>query len=153
MSYVCYYCLCIPQLPLPLQLHLPPPLPLPLPLPLLLLLLPLVQLIYIFFFYFPIAIPVSGWNVSIFHHSPNVLTLQWTSLDRVYNHHAEFYIVEVKSIQGTILTAETVYQNATSAIIKGLWPSTLYLVGVFGVDSTGQPYKSSETITSTKEGR
>lgn len=106
-----------------------------------------------FFFYFPIAIPVSGWNVSIFHHSPNVLTLQWTSLDRVYNHHAEFYIVEVKSIQGTILTAETVYQNATSAIIKGLWPSTLYLVGVFGVDSTGQPYKSSETITSTKEGR
>ena len=75
------------------------------------------------------------------------------SLDTVANHPAEFYIVEVKSIQGTILTAETVSQNTTSAVIKGLWPSTLYLVGVFGVDSIGQPYRSLETITSTKEGR
>ena len=73
------------------------------------------------------------------------------SLDIVVNHHAEFYIVEVKNMQGTILTAETVSQNATSAAINGLWPSTMYLVGVFGIDSVGQPYKSLETAT--KEGR
>ena len=73
------------------------------------------------------------------------------SLDTVVNHHAEFYIVEVKSMQGTILTAETVTQNATSAVIKGLWPSTMYLVSVFGIDSVGQSYKSLDTTA--KKGR
>ena len=74
------------------------------------------------------------------------------SLDTVVNHHAKFYVVEVKSMQGTILTAETVFENVTSAVIKGLWPSTMYVASVFGVDSTGQPYKSLESVTTTKEG-
>ena len=71
------------------------------------------------------------------------------SLDTVVNHHAKFYIVEVKSMQGTILTAETVYQNATSAVIKGRWPSAMYVMSVFGVDSIGKPYKSLESVTNT----
>ena len=105
-----------------------------------------------FAFLFSIAIPISGWNVTIFHPSPTRLTLQWTRLNTVVNHHANFYIIATKSVHGTILTTETVPGNATSTVIKGLWPSTKYLVGVFGVDSIGQPYKSSESVTTTKEG-
>ena len=55
-------------------------------------------------------------------------------------------------MQGSIFTAETVSGNATSAVIKGLWPSTMYRVSVFGVDSIGQAYKSPESVITTTEG-
>ena len=69
------------------------------------------------------------------------------------NKYANFYIIEVKSVQGTVLTLETVPGNTTSTVIKGLKPSFKYRVGVFGIDSIGQPYKSLEIDTTTLEGR
>ncbi|XP_078364332.1 uncharacterized protein LOC144648698 isoform X1 [Oculina patagonica] len=97
------------------------------------------------------AIPVSGWNVTIYDLTSFSFTLQWTMLNSINNHYAAFYIVEVKSIQGTILAVETVPGNATTTVIKGLIPSTKYRVGVFGVDSIGQPYKSLESVTTTSK--
>lgn len=84
--------------------------------------------------------------------TPTSLTLQWTDLDEVVNHSAKFYIVEVKSTQGIILTTETVPGNTTATLIKGIRPSTSYHVIVFGIDDTGQPYKSLESVTATNEG-
>ena len=95
---------------------------------------------------------VSGWNTTVFDLTSSSFNLQWTKLYTVINQNATFYIVEVKSIQGTILDVETVPGNATSTVITGLKPSTKYRVGVFGIDSIGQPYKSLETVTTTKEG-
>ena len=95
---------------------------------------------------------VSGWNPTILNLTSSSFNLQWTKLYTVVHQHAKFYIIEVKSIQGTILDVETVPGNATSTVIKGLRPSTKYRVGVFGIDSVGQPYKSLETVTTTKEG-
>ena len=69
------------------------------------------------------------------------------------NKYANFYIIEVKSVQGTVLTLETVPGNTTSTVIKGLKPFFKYRVGVFGIDSIGQPYKSLEIDTTTLEGR
>ena len=69
------------------------------------------------------------------------------------NQYANFYLIEVKSVQGTVLTLETVPGNITSTIIKGLEPSSKYRVGVFGIDSVGQPYKSLESVITTKEGK
>ena len=51
------------------------------------------------------------------------------------------------------MTAETVPGNTTNAVIKGLRPSTKYRVTVFGVDRIGLPYKSLESVTTTKKGR
>ena len=69
------------------------------------------------------------------------------------NRFPKYYIVEIKSFQGTILTVETVPGNATSTVIKGVGPSTKYRVVVFGVDSIGEPYKSLETTITTTAGR
>lgn len=47
---------------------------------------------------------------------------------------------------------ETVPGSDTSADVKGLKPSTKYRLVVFGVDNTGQPYKSVETVVTTSKG-
>ena len=100
-----------------------------------------------------LAIPVLGWNVTIFTLTSTDFNLRWTKLFTVVNKYAKFYIVEVKSVQETVLTLETVPGNTTSTVIKGLKPSSKYRVGVFGIDSVGQPYKSLEINTTTLEGR
>ena len=100
-----------------------------------------------------LAIPLLGWNVSIFNLTSTNFHLQWTNLYSVVNQYANFYLIEVKSVQGTVLTLETVPGNLTSTIIKGLEPSSKYRVGVFGIDSVGQPYKSLESVITTKEGK
>ena len=96
---------------------------------------------------------VSEWNVTVFNISSTSFNVHWTKLDKVVNRFAKFYIVQIKSFQGTILTVETVPGNATSTVIKGVGPSTKYRVDVFGVDSIGQPYKSLETTINTTAGR
>ena len=100
-----------------------------------------------------LAIPVLGWNVTILNLTSTNSNLQWTKLFTVVNQYAKFYIVEVKSVQGTVLNVLTISGNITSTVIKGLKPSTAYRVGVFGIDSVGQPYKSLESVTITKEGK
>jgi len=89
--------------------------------------------------------------VTIFNLASTNFNLQWTKLYSVVNQYAKFYIVEVESVQGTVLTLKTVPGNTTSTVIKGLKPSTKYRVGVFGIDNVGQPYKSLESVTTTKE--
>ena len=96
---------------------------------------------------------VSGWNVTVFNLSSTSFNVHWTKLDKEVNRFAKFYIIEIKSFQGTILTVETVPGNATSTVIKGLGPSMKYRVVVFGIDSIGQPYKSLETAITTTTGR
>ncbi len=93
-----------------------------------------------------------GWNVTIYDVTSTSFTLQWTMLNTNNDHYAAFYIVEVKSVQGIILAVETVPGNKTTTVIQGLRPSTEYRVGVFGVDSIGQPYKSLESVTTTNKG-
>ncbi len=51
------------------------------------------------------------------------------------------------------MTVDVVPGNATTTVIRRLSPSTKYRVGVFGVDSTGQSYRSLENVTTTKKGR
>ena len=96
---------------------------------------------------------VSGWNVTIFNLAFTSFNLNWTELHTVVKQSAKFYLVEVKSTQGTILAVETVPGDTTSTVIEGLSPSTKYRVDVFGVDSIGQPYKSLETTITTTKGR
>ena len=91
--------------------------------------------------------------MTLFNLTSTNFNLQWTKLFSVVNKYATFYIIEVKSVQGTVLTLETVPGNITSTVIKGLKPSSKYRVGVFGIDSVGQPYKSLEIYTTTLEGR
>jgi len=126
---------------------------------LLLLLLPLLLLLLIAYCsellspFIYLAMVVSGWNVTIFDLAFTSFNLNWTELPAVVNQSAKFYLVEIKSIQGTILAVETVPGNVISTVIEGLSPSTKYRVSVFGVDSIGQPYKSLETTITTTAGK
>ncbi len=99
-----------------------------------------------------LAIPVFGWNVTILQTDSTSFTLQWTSLDANVNHSAKFYIIEVKSNHGILLAMETVPGNSTFTDFKRLRPSTKYHVAVYGVDETGQPYKSLDSHVTTNEG-
>ncbi|KAL9953476.1 hypothetical protein ACROYT_G040898 [Oculina patagonica] len=98
-----------------------------------------------------LAIPVFGWNVTILQTDSTSFTLQWTSLDANVNHSAKFYIIEVKSNHGILLAMETVPGNSTFTDFKRLRPSTKYHVAVYGVDETGQPYKSLDSHVTTNE--
>lgn len=98
------------------------------------------------------AIPLLGWNATISNLASTSFTLQWINLNTVINYCTSFYIVEIKSIQDFLLTAETFPGNTTTTVINGLSPSTKYRVGVFGVDGTGRSYKNMEVVTTTKKG-
>lgn len=99
-----------------------------------------------------VAVIVSGWNLSISNSDSFGATLQWTSLDAEVNHQANFYIIEVKSMDGLPLDVHTVPGNTTTSVIKRLKPSTKYRVVVFGVDKNGTPYKSLQSILTTSKG-
>lgn len=73
-------------------------------------------------------------------------------LNTVVNEYARFYIVEIKSIQDFVLAEEMFPGNTSTAVIKGLSFSTKYRVIVFGIDSIGQPYRSLESVITTKKG-
>jgi len=98
------------------------------------------------------AILVTGWNLTILNADSTSFILQWTGLDANVNHRAGFYLIEVKSAERILLAVETVPGNTSSTDIKGLSPSSTYRVVVFGVDETGQPYKSLESVVTTKTG-
>ena len=98
------------------------------------------------------AILVAGWNLTILNADSTSFNLQWTGLDASVNHRAEFYLIEVKSAEGILLAMKTVPGNTSSTDIKGLSPSSTYCLVVFGVDETGQPYKSLERVVTTKKG-
>ena len=98
------------------------------------------------------AILVAGWNLTILNADSTSLILQWTGLDATVNHRAEFYLIEVKSAEHILLAVETVPGNISSTDIKGLNPSSTYRVVIFGVDEMGQPYKSLESVVTTKKG-
>ncbi|XP_022786253.1 MAM and fibronectin type III domain-containing protein 1-like [Stylophora pistillata] len=97
------------------------------------------------------AVTVSGWNISVSNPDSSGATLQWTSLDANVNHQANFYIIEVKSMDGVPLDVHTVPANTTTSVIKRLKPSTKYRVVVYGVDNNGQPYMSSQSILTTSK--
>ena len=99
-----------------------------------------------------VAVIVSGWNLSISNSDSFGATLQWTSLDAEVNHQANFYIIEVKSMDGLPLDVHTVPGNTTTSVINRLKPSIKYRVAVFGVDKNGTPYKSLQSILTTSKG-
>ena len=80
-------------------------------------------------------------------------TIQWTKLHSNINRVAAFYVILIKSTEETILSVEVVQGTATTVDVRGLKPSSKYRVSVYGVDATGQPYKSLESLTSTTDGK
>ena len=80
-------------------------------------------------------------------------TLQWTKLRANINRVATFYVIIIKRSEDTIVVMKVVPGKATTVDIGGLKPSSKYRLSVYGVDDTGQPYKSLESLTSTTEGK
>jgi len=90
--------------------------------------------------------------VTILNAASTSLTLQWTDLRSNINRVARFYIILIKSIQGLLLSTETVSGGTSTVTIRGLRPSTQYRIDVYGIDDDGQAYKSEENLTSTANG-
>ena len=80
-------------------------------------------------------------------------TIQWTELRVNINRVATFYAILIKSTEEIITAVEIVRGTAKTVDIRGLKPSSKYRVSVYGVDDTGQPYKSLESLTSTTKGK
>ncbi|XP_073249655.1 neurotrypsin-like [Porites lutea] len=95
------------------------------------------------------ALPLSGWNVTVLMSSYFGFSIQWSSLRTNIDRNARFYLILINSPEGNLLAVETVPGSATTEDITGLRPSTRYRIGVYGIDETGQAYKSSESLAST----
>ena len=105
-----------------------------------------------FYFLFS-ALPLSGWNVTVLMSSYFGFSIQWSSLRTNIDRNARFYLIVINSPEGNLLAVETVPGSATTEDITGLRPSTRYRIGVYGIDETGQAYKSSESVVSTNYGK
>ena len=80
-------------------------------------------------------------------------SIQLSALHTYINRTASFYLILVKTPAGNLLAVETFPGSATTADITGLRPSTKYRIGVYGIDETGQAYKTSESLASTNDGK
>ena len=105
-----------------------------------------------FYFLFS-ALPLSGWNATVLMSSYFGFSIQWSSLRTNIDGNARFYLILINSPAGNLLAVETVPGSATTEDITGLRPSTRYRIGVYGIDETGQAYKSSESLASTTYGK
>ena len=85
--------------------------------------------------------------------SPFGLSVQWSALLTNIDRTAKFYLIFIKSPEGNLLAEETVPGSTTTKDITGLRPSTRYRIGVYGIDETGQAYKTRESLTSTTDGK
>ena len=99
------------------------------------------------------ALPLSGWNVAVLMSSYFGFNIQWSSLRTNVGRTARFYLILIKTPAGNLLAVETFPGSATTADITGLRPSTMYRIGVYGIDETGQAYKTSESLASTTYGK
>ena len=85
--------------------------------------------------------------------SPFGFNIQWSTLHANIDRTATFYLILIKSPEGNLLVVETISGNATSAYITGLRPSTRYRLSVYGIEETGQAYKSLGNLASTTDGK
>ena len=99
------------------------------------------------------ALPLSGWNVTVLMSSYFGFNIQWSSLCTNVGRTARFYLILIKTPAGNLLAVETFPGSETTADITGLRPSTMYRIGVYGIDETGQAYKTSESLASTTYGK
>ena len=106
-----------------------------------------------FIFTFFSALPLSGWNVTVLMSSYFGFSIQWSSLRTKVGRNARFYLILINSPAGNLLAVETVPGSVTTKDITGLRPSTRYRIGVYGIDETGQAYKSSKRLASTTYGK
>lgn len=93
-----------------------------------------------------------GWNVTSWNAESTSLNIHWTKLRTKINREARFYLILTKNVEGVLLSIETVPGTTTTLDIKGLTPATKYRIHVYGIDDTGQSYKSLESLTSTRKG-
>ena len=100
------------------------------------------------------ALLLSGWNVTVFMSSHFGFSIQLSTLQTyVIDRTASFYLILLKTPAGNLLVVETFPGSATTENITGLRPSTLYRISVYGIDETGQAYKTGESLASTTDGK
>ena len=80
-------------------------------------------------------------------------SIQWSSLRSNVGRTSRFYLIFINSPAGNLLVVDSVPRSTTTKDIAGLRPSTRYGISVYGIDETGQAYKSSERLASTTYGK
>ena len=100
------------------------------------------------------ALLLSGWNVTVLMSSHFGFSIQLSALHTyVIDRTASFYLILLKTPEGNLLAVETFPGSATTENITGLRPSTMYRISVYGIDETGQAYKTGESLASTTDGK
>ena len=80
-------------------------------------------------------------------------TIQLSALHTYIDRTASFYLIVLKTPAGYVLAVETFPGSATTEDVTGLRPSTMYRFCVYGIDETGQAYKTSESLATTTDGK
>ena len=79
------------------------------------------------------------------------ITISWETLTPVLAQRTLYYVVVMKSANGSILNVNIVSGGTTSDVFNGLSPYTEYQVSVVGVDNEGNSFKSSDVTVWTEE--
>ena len=99
-----------------------------------------------------LALPVANWSLSIGNITKTSIAIQWPNLTPVLNQPVPHYFGVIKSTNGSFLNGDIISENTSFAVFHGLLPYRRYLLGVVGVNGSGQAYKGSEVTAWTEEG-
>ena len=102
---------------------------------------------YLFFLQAPL---LSGWNVTVHNTTFSSMSLQWTNLTNILNRQVRHYIVLLNRNNGSALANKVTRGNQLTTEITGLKHSTNYTLEIFGIDELGNPYRTPEVATRTK---
>ena len=96
-----------------------------------------------------------GWNLTISNETSWSFSVEWTNLSAHLDCQVQHFLVLLKSNKNK--NSNVVYKIVNGREEKtemtGLLPSSQYRVEVFGIDKTGQPYKTLEVQARTLTGK
>lgn len=94
---------------------------------------------------------LSGWKVTVENTSFSSIHIRWINLTSLLNRQVRHYIVFLNMNNGSSLSHKITDGRQLATEVAGLKPSSNYTVQVFGIDETGQPYRSvAEDARTTK---
>ena len=96
-----------------------------------------------------------GWNLTISNETSWSLSVEWTNLSALLDSQVQHFLVSLKSNKNknSNVALKIVNGREEKTEMTGLLPSSQYRVEVFGIDKTGQPYKTLEVQARTLTGK
>ena len=95
------------------------------------------------------------WNLTISNETSSSFSVQWTNLTALLDSQVQHFLVLLKSNKNnnSNMVHKIVNGREEKAEMTELLASSQYIVEVFGIDKTGQPFKTLEVQARTLTGK